>query len=77
MTNLIMSLAISIASLGFVFGLFLFFKPAAMIEIQRKFYTKINWRVEPISMNMELRNTKIMGLCLAVMVLLATIFIMC
>jgi hypothetical protein len=35
-----------------------------MIEIQRKFYEKINWKVEPVSMEKEIRNTRIMGLFL-------------
>jgi len=36
------------------------------MEIQKKFYEKINWRIEPISMQKEIRNTKIMGAFLAV-----------
>lgn len=42
-------------------GFFIFLKPALAIEIQRRFYARINWRIEPISMSKELRNTKIMG----------------
>ncbi len=47
-------------------GLFIFFKPALTIEIQKRFYALINWRIEPISMPKELRNTKIMGIFLVV-----------
>lgn len=42
-------------------GLFLLIKPESAIEIQRKFYEKINWKIEPISMAKEIRNTKLMG----------------
>lgn len=45
-------------------GLFLFLRPALAIKIQKRFYEKINWRIEPISMPKEIRNTKIMGLFL-------------
>ena len=50
-----------------ILGLFVFFKPEMTIEIQRKFYEKINWRIEPISMPKEIRNTKIMGMFLVVL----------
>jgi hypothetical protein len=53
---------ISLSSL--IIGLFIFLKPALAIEIQKKFYAKINWHIEPISMQKEVRNTKIMGLFL-------------
>ena len=45
-------------------GSFLFLKPALSIEVQIKFYEKINWRIEPISMRKEVRNTRIMGIIL-------------
>ena len=38
------------AATGIALGLFLFSKPFSAIEMQRKFYEKINWRIEPISM---------------------------
>jgi len=52
---------------GMIIGLFVFLKPELTIEIQRKFYEKINWRIEPISMPKEIRNTKIMGMSLVVL----------
>ena len=45
-------------------GVFLCLKPALAIKIQIKFYEKINWRMEPVSMEKEIRNTRIMGLFL-------------
>ncbi len=55
-------------------GLFLFLKPELAIDIQRRFYEKINWRIEPVSMEKELRNTKIMGLLLAGAAIVITVF---
>ncbi len=72
MFNLFIMLAVG-ASLAV--GLVVFLKPAEVIEFQRKFYEKINWRVEPISMPKEARNTKIMGLFLVVIALVAIVYI--
>ncbi len=47
--------------LGLVYGVFLLRKAALAIELQIKFYEKINWRMEPISMEAEIRNTRNMG----------------
>jgi hypothetical protein len=59
----------SLAGIGT--GVFLFAKPLGAIEMQRRFYEKINWRIEPISVPKEIRNTKIMGLTLSAVSLLA------
>ncbi|MFA4988542.1 MAG: hypothetical protein WC572_02945 [Candidatus Omnitrophota bacterium] len=45
-------------------GLAMFLHPSLCIELQRRFYAKINWRIEPISMAKEIRNTRLMGLAL-------------
>jgi len=57
-------------------GLFIFLKPKLAIEIQRRFYEKINWKIEPICVQTEIRNTKIMGLSLIGFVFFATIYIL-
>jgi len=54
-------IALLVSVVSITIGLFVFFRPELTIEIQRKFYEKINWRIEPISMQKEIRNTKIMG----------------
>lgn len=46
---------------SFLLGLFLLRKPSSAIELQRIFYEKINWKIEPVSLSKELRNTRIMG----------------
>lgn len=58
-----------------VIGFVLFLNPAFAIEMQRRFYEKINWRIEPISMQKEIRNTKIMGLFLITVGLLTLVSI--
>ena len=65
---------ILISVLGIIIGLFVFFKPILTIEIQKKFYEKINWRIEPISMQKEVRNTKIMGIFLVAVAILTIIY---
>ena len=59
---------------SFSIGLFLIVKPSLAIEIQRRVYEKINWRIEPISMSKEIRNTKIMGIFVIIAILLAIIY---
>ncbi|MCM8795197.1 MAG: hypothetical protein NC928_00680 [Candidatus Omnitrophica bacterium] len=46
---------------GLFYGFFLSLKPHLAIEIQRRFYRRINWNLEPISIEKEIRNTRIMG----------------
>jgi len=59
---------------GITVGLVMFLNPAAAIEFQRKFYEKINWRIEPVSMPKEIRNTRLMGLFLVLAVFLAIVY---
>jgi len=54
-------------------GFFLIAKPALVIEIQRRFYVKINWKLEPISMPKEIRNTRLMGFIVIILWLIALI----
>ncbi|MDD5115998.1 MAG: hypothetical protein PHW98_02915 [Candidatus Omnitrophica bacterium] len=62
--------------ISLVTGLAMFFKAGAVIELQRRFYEKINWRIEPISMAREVRNTKLMGLLLSLAAPLAIFYIL-
>lgn len=70
-----MPILILISVISILIGFFLFLNPALAIEIQRKFYERINWRIEPISMHKEIRNTRIMGLFLVVIAFLTIIYI--
>ena len=64
---------ISIAIINILLGLFLFLRPTLAFQMQKKFYEKINWRIEPISVDKEIRNTKIMGFFLIVITLLLVV----
>ena len=46
---------------GIAVGSLLILRPGQVIEFQKRFYFKINWRMEPINMALEIRNTRIMG----------------
>jgi hypothetical protein len=65
---------ILISVIGIIIGLFVFFKPELTIEIQKKFYERINWRIEPIFMRKEIHNTKIMGIFLVVVAVVTAIY---
>jgi len=61
--------------IGLGIGVFFILKPSLAIEMQRRFYAKINWRIEPISMHKELRNTRLMGVFIITCLLAALFFI--
>jgi phosphotransferase system glucose/maltose/N-acetylglucosamine-specific IIC component len=65
-------LFIVFAALGY--GIMLFVRPVLVIELQQRFYEKINWRMEPISMQKEIRNTRIMGVFLIGVTVAAVLF---
>ncbi len=67
-------ISILIFLVNIIIGLFVFFKPELTIEIQRRFYEKLNWRIEPISMPKEIRNTKIMGILLVAVAIVTIIY---
>ena len=47
-------------------GLLCALRPRKIIRIQQAFYARINWRIEPISMDKEIANTRTMGIFLVV-----------
>ena len=58
---------------GCVLGAFIFLRPRKVIDFQIRFYELINWKIIPISMEKEIRNTKIMGFILILFALGASI----
>lgn len=56
-------------------GVAIFSSPKDAIEVQRRFYELINWRIEPISMEREVRNTRVMGLLLILAAIGTVIYI--
>lgn len=63
-----------ISVIGIGIGCMLIAKPSAAIELQKRFYEKINWRMEPISMPKEIRNTRLMGAAVIVFLLVIVSF---
>ena len=56
-------------------GLILIFKPRSAIDLQIRFYRLINWRIEPISLDKEIRNTRIMGAFLIILACSALLYL--
>ncbi len=54
------------AVIGIALGAIIAWKPRKVIDAQTTFYRLINWKMEPISMEKEIRNTRIMGLMLLI-----------
>ena|SRR3989338_1720631 len=52
---------VGFTAVSLMWGLYVFLRPAQVIELQRRFYLLINWKIEPVSMVKEIRNTKFMG----------------
>lgn len=59
---------------AFLLGGYIYAGPQKVIALQQKFYTLINWRMEPISMPKEIRNTKWMGLFLIVFAVICSVY---
>ena len=53
---------LTIAVIAVIFGALLAWKPRKTIDIQIALYRPFNWKIEPISMEKEVKNTRIMGL---------------
>jgi hypothetical protein len=64
------------ACVGIAIGFFFMLKPQLAIEIQKRFYAKINWRMEPISMSKEIRNTRIMGGLIVVILVAMLVYLL-
>lgn len=59
---------------GIIIGLLVFFYPVSVMRFQVKFYEKINWRIEPISLQKEFDRTRYTGLYLVVLCLLSSVY---
>jgi len=62
-------------AVSMLLGLFIFYAPQKTFDIQKSFYRRINWNIEPISLKKEIRNTKIMGVFLVIFTLMACLFV--
>jgi len=62
---------LTIVVIAIAFGALVAWKPKKIIEIQIALYRPFNWKIEPISMEEEIRNTRIMGLAVIVIGILS------
>ena len=63
-------LRLTVVVIAMAFGALIAWKPRKTIDIQIALYRPFNWKLEPISWEKEIRNTRTMGL----IVLIAGIF---
>ena len=57
------------------FGALLMLRPKKVIEIQMAVYRPFNWKLEPISMEKEVKSTRIMGIVLGVFSVISAVSI--
>ncbi|PIU41748.1 MAG: hypothetical protein COS99_03770 [Candidatus Omnitrophica bacterium CG07_land_8_20_14_0_80_42_15] len=62
--------------IAIAFGALVAWKPKKVIQIQISLYRPFNWKLEPISMEKEIRNTRVMGLVLLILGILSLIYIL-
>lgn len=51
--------------MGMIFGALVAWHPKKILDAQIAFYKHVNWKMQPISMEKEVRNTRMMGLALS------------
>lgn len=61
LTEYLKSLSPIASVLAIGFGAMFIKRPVRAIEFQMKFYRAINWKMEPVSWEREVRNTRTMG----------------
>jgi len=66
---------LTIAVIAIIFGGLIAWKPRKTIDIQSALYRPFNWKLEPISMEKEVRNTRIMGTIVLVAGIIALIYV--
>ena len=62
-------------ALGAFLGILLMWKPRKVIDIQIAMYRPFNWELKPISMEREVKNTRIMGIELLIIAVCAAILV--
>lgn len=62
---------------GIAVGSLLILRPGQVIEFQRRFYFKINWRMEPVNTALEIRNTRRMGFMIIGVVIACIVYTIC
>lgn len=67
---------LTIITMMIVFGALIAWKPKKTIDIQIAIYRHFNWKVEPISMEKEIRNTRVMGFVVLILSILSLSYIL-
>jgi len=67
---------LTVVVMAIVFGALIAWKPKKAIDIQIALYRPFNWKIEPISMEREIKNTRTMGLTVLILGILALIYIL-
>ena len=67
---------LTVAVCAIVFGALIAWKPKKTIDTQIAIYRKINWKMEPVSMKKEMRNTQIMGLTVLIFGVISLVYFM-
>ena len=67
---------LTVATIAMVFGALIAWKPKKTIDIQIAIYRSFNWKIEPVSMEKEIRNTSIMGLTVLILGTISLIYVL-
>lgn len=66
---------LTIVIMAILLGIWLLWQPKRTIKMQVAFYRLINWKVEPISMAKEIRNTRIMGVAILIFAIISLLYV--
>jgi|GEM_PF-586355 len=58
---------LTISVIAIIFSALVAWKPKKTIDIQIAIYRPFNWKIEPISMEKEIRNTRIIGMAVLIL----------
>ncbi len=68
-------LRFTMAIIAVALGALIAWMPRRVIDMQIAFYRLINWKMEPISMEKEIRNTRLMGMTVLILGVFSFIYI--
>ena len=67
---------LTVVVIATIFGALVAWKPKKTINTQTALYRPFNWKLEPIDIEKEIRNTRIMGLTVLILGILAFVYIL-
>ncbi|OGW76083.1 MAG: hypothetical protein A2Z72_01825 [Omnitrophica bacterium RBG_13_46_9] len=57
---------LTLSVIAMLLGIFFIWQPKRIIEAQIAIYRPFNWKIEPVSMEKEIRNTRLMGVAVLI-----------